>query len=102
MLQSNGGNYLFEEALKNKEFNKMVTNRIKEIENIVDAMLESIDDNYSMLQGYYYSDNSIWNILNDYNWARPSHLAGISYYEQVIYFKNYISEHYKWLKNITL
>lgn len=102
MLQSNGGNYLFEEALKNKEFNKMVTNRIKEIENIVDAMLESIDDNYSMLQGYYYSDNSIWNILNDYNWARPSHLVGISYYEQVIYFKNYISEHYKWLKNITL
>ena len=102
MLQSNGGNYLFEEALKNKDFNKMVTDRIKEIEDIVNAMLESIYDNYSILQGYYFLDNSIWNVLNDHNWARPNHLVGISYNEQVVYFKNYISDHYKWLKNINL
>ena len=102
MLQSNGGNYLFEEAIKNKDFNKMVTDRIKEIEDIVNAMLESIYDNYSILQGYYFLDNSIWNVLNDHNWARPNHLVGISYNEQVVYFKNYISDHYKWLKNINL
>jgi hypothetical protein len=57
-------------------------------------MLNSIEYNCSYLSSYAAKDNDKWNVLNDKNWARPTNLVGITYQEQVNYFKNYV-----WLHN---
>lgn len=98
MKNVNGGNYIFEEALKDKGFKKQVLDRLKEInKEILPLMFNSIDYNYNKLYKIAEKDNNIWNVLDDYNWARPIHLVGLSYYEQVNYFKSYLEQHNQWL-----
>ena len=67
----------------------------KELSNrsVVDFSLYNHDVYMSVLKRI---TNSM-NVLDDYNWARPIHLVGLSYYEQVYYFKNYLEQHNQWL-----
>ena len=39
-----------------------------------------------------------WDVLNDKNWARPENLVGLSYNNQVRYFKDFLANHNEWLK----
>lgn len=102
MKECNGGNYLFTKALENQKFNTMVNDRIAEIEYIIRRMLSSFDANYTKLLYYATTDNLKWYVLNDHNWARPEHLVGITYREQVDFLKNYLAQHYSYLRNAKL
>ena len=99
MKNINGGSYLFNELYKYDEFKEEFNNRLNEINlDIIPAMLDSINYNYLYLSKYAEEDNYKWNVLNDNNWARPTHLVGISYEEQVEYFKIFISLHNEWMR----
>ena len=50
------------------------------------------------LGNYARKDNLKWDVLNDNNWARPENLVGLSYNNQVRYFKDFLSNHNQWLK----
>jgi hypothetical protein len=100
MKDINGGSYLFNELYKYDEFKNKFKERFEEVNlDIIPAMLDSIDYNYSYLKEYANKDNKKWKVLNDDNWARPTHLVGISYKKQVNYFKDYLSLHNIWMKN---
>ena len=95
MKDINGGNYLFNQLYKYDNFKTQFKKRLNDINlDIIPAMLNSIEYNCSYLSSYAAKDNDKWNVLNDKNWARPTNLVGISYQEQVNYFKNYV-----WLHN---
>ena len=99
MKDINGGSYLFNTLYQYDNFKNQFKNRLDEVNlDIITAMLDSFDYNYSLLSSYAAKDNNLWNVLNDHNWARPAHLVGISYKEQVQYLKNYISLHNEYMK----
>jgi hypothetical protein len=99
MKDINGGSYLFNELYKYDEFKDLFRNRYENVNlDIIPALIDSIEYNYKYLKQYSKKDNKKWNVLNDDNWARPSHLVGISYKEQVDYFKDYLFLHNIWIK----
>lgn len=99
MKDINGGSYLFNELYKYDEFKNTFKQRYEEVNlDVIPALLNSIEYNYLYLSKYAKEDNDKWNVLNDKNWARPTHLVGISYKEQVEYFETYLYLHNKWMK----
>lgn len=100
MKDINGGSYLFNQLLKHEEFKNKFKERLNEVNlDIIPAMIDSIGYNYTYLASYADQDNNKWNVLNDKNWARPSHLVGITYEQQVNYFKDYITLHNEFMLN---
>lgn len=98
MKDINGGSYLFNSLYKYDNFKNQFRKRFEEVNlDIIPAMLDSIKYNYSYLSKYAEKDNDKWNVLNDNNWARPAHLVGITYKEQIYYFKGYILLHNKFM-----
>lgn len=99
MKDINGGSYLFNELYKDDTFKNKFNRRLDEINlDIIPALFDSIDSNNLFLSKYAKKDNNKWNVLNDKNWARPTNLVGISYKEQVEYFKNYLILHNEYMK----
>ena len=98
MKQLTGGNYLFSTLINDKKVHDLFIERLKEIENdIILDMLDSFEHNYSQLALLQQQDNAKWKTLNQSNWARPDYLTTLTYKEQVMYLKNYLSEHYYWM-----
>jgi hypothetical protein len=99
MKDINGGSYLFNELYNYDEFKSEFKDRLTEINlDILPALFDSIEYNYSYLAMYAKNDNDRWGVLNDKNWARPVNLVGISYREQVEYFKQYLALHNEWMQ----
>lgn len=100
MKDVNGGSYLFNELYKYEDFKNILSTRFAEINlDIIPSLLNSIYKNREVLSNYAKKDNLKWDVLNDNNWARPENLVGLSYNNQVRYFKDFLSNHNEWLKD---
>jgi hypothetical protein len=99
MKDVNGGSYLFNELYKYDDFKYLLSNRFDEINlDIIPSLLNSIYKNREVLHNFAKKDNLKWDVLNDKNWARPENLVGLSYNNQVRYFKDFLANHNEWLK----
>ena len=99
MKQVTGGNYLFTTLMKEKNVRNLFLKRLAEINvDIITDLLNSFEHNYKQLALLQQEDNAKWKTLNQSNWARPDYLTKLTYYEQVMYLKDYLSEHYNWMK----
>ena len=98
MKEVNGGNYLFTKLIKESPVREQFLKRLHSIKSdIITDILDSFEHNYKQLALYQKQDNQRWNTLNQSNWARPDYLTNLTYYEQVIYLKDYLYNHYHWM-----
>ena len=100
MSEVNYGSYIFNTLMQDPKFHSKFLERLNELNKyIIPDMINSFNINFSTIRNYAKNDNLIWNNLNQENWVRPNHLVELSYEEQVNYLKNYLHEHYNWMKN---
>lgn len=104
MNDTNNYSRLFYDLLEHNDFRIKFVKKLNEINrDIIPYMLESIDNTYKSLNSYAKKDNERWNTLNSNYWPKPYYLVGISYYDQLNYLKEYITEHLvMMLKRITI
>ena len=98
MKSVNGGAYLYNELMVYRSFRDLFIDRLNSISTIIGTFFyDSFEENYRILKDCMERDNERWDALNKEYWPKPYYLIGLTHYEQMMYFRDYIVEHFAYM-----